>query len=99
MSDSTEQNPNPTVGPISGEIIRVSPVPWKLTDADAWKRADEIWERARQAEAGREASQQHTSPVTQYLLLETNPEHDERHSLSQALERWILDGGNKARKT
>jgi hypothetical protein len=35
--------------------------------------------------------QDRTWHITQYLLPENDPDYDERHALSQALEDWDLD--------
>ena len=36
-------------------------------------------------------NQDRTWHITQYLLPESDPDYDERHALSQALEDWDLD--------
>jgi hypothetical protein len=37
------------------------------------------------------ADQDRTWHITQYLLPESDPDYDERHALSRALEDWDLD--------
>ena len=37
------------------------------------------------------ADQDRTWHITQYLLPESDPDYDERHALSQALEDWDWD--------
>jgi hypothetical protein len=82
------------------------PVVWTIADA-LWElarqaaaeasheqtRLFDIFDRAADAEdvANASADQDQSWRITQYLLLENDPDYDERHALSQALSEWKDD--------